>query len=312
MRYLWLAFLIGWSSSAYAAMGTSPSVDVPITISSSGPTPPPGAVAAGFSTLAFNSDFAQPFYATQSNWLGCYSPTSGFPTGTYQWYQGGWNDANEPPCNANQVFDSVAGSNVLDVQWQPSYNNQYSRNNIVIQTENHDTTKVADFGSAYFEAALRLTAATNPNHVPVGAFWTWGTESSRGRASPIEWDFVEFYDDPGCCGGSIHNWGNNNDPSQSIWVVPAGFDPTVYHTYGFRITSDGSTQIEGCGYLDGKLMGCIDAKATTTEFNLRNYVVIQNGGTTSVSDLYIKYVRVWSCANWQTTMCNGTVLTGAP
>ena len=57
MKYLWLAFLIGWSGSTYAAVGTSPSVDVPITISSSGPTPPAGAVAAGFTTLAANYDF---------------------------------------------------------------------------------------------------------------------------------------------------------------------------------------------------------------------------------------------------------------
>src|SRR6266851_8606107 len=82
MRYLWLAFLIGWSGSTYAAMGTSPSVDVPITISSSGPTPPPGAVAAGFTTLAANYDFTQTLPA---NWLGC--PDDGL---THQWYQLDW------------------------------------------------------------------------------------------------------------------------------------------------------------------------------------------------------------------------------
>jgi hypothetical protein len=29
-------------------------------------------------------------------------------------------------------------------------------------------------------------------------------------------------------------------------------------------------------------------------------------------DTYVKSVRVWSCANWATTMCNGSLLTGAP
>ena len=29
-------------------------------------------------------------------------------------------------------------------------------------------------------------------------------------------------------------------------------------------------------------------------------------------DAFVKSYRVWSCANWQTTMCNGTVLTKAP
>ena len=113
MRYLWLAFLIGWSGSAYAAMGTSPSVDVPITISSSGPTAPPGAVAAGFTTLAANYDFTQPMPA---GWLGC-SPDDGQ---THQWYQ---QPNNTFPCNIAQTTDPSTGGSVLNIQWLPSYGN---------------------------------------------------------------------------------------------------------------------------------------------------------------------------------------------
>jgi beta-glucanase (GH16 family) len=58
MRSLWLACLIGWSGSACAATGTSPSVDVPVTI-----TPLVNACLAGSIcppgnwTLVFNDEF---------------------------------------------------------------------------------------------------------------------------------------------------------------------------------------------------------------------------------------------------------------
>jgi hypothetical protein len=28
--------------------------------------------------------------------------------------------------------------------------------------------------------------------------------------------------------------------------------------------------------------------------------------------MYLKWIHVWSCADWQTTMCNGPVLNGPP
>jgi hypothetical protein len=315
MRYLWLAFFIGWSSSAYAAMGTSPSVDVPITISPSGPTPPPGAVAAGFTTLAANYDFTQPLPA---NWLGC----APFDGNTHQWYQGLWWYSSEPPCNITQVGDSVAASNVLDLQWLPSYAGQGTQDYLVMSTLSHDTTKVTDFPNAYYEIVYRVAPTVpDPNSSPLTAFWTWGTDSARGGSGPIEWDFIETYGSNfGAYDAGIHNHGNSDLGTQFVFQgtssFPAGYDPTQYHTYAMRITSDGSTQMSACSYVDGTLIACANPQAVRAEFNQRNFIIVWNGAggqpVTQKTDMYVKSVRVWSCANWKTTMCNGTVLTAAP
>jgi hypothetical protein len=317
MRYLWLAFLIGWNGSAYAAMGTSPSVDVPITISSSGPTPPPGAVAAGFTTLAANYDFTQTLPA---NWLGCYSSTGGYDNGPHQWYQGNFWHSKEPPCNISQAFDSVAGSNVLDLGWLPSYAGQGTEDEVEITTESHDTTQVTDFPpNVYLEIVARVSPlAANPTNFPQSGFWTWGTLASRDtNHAPIEWDILELYGaSAACCDAAIHNWGNPGVGVPYLWQgsssLPSGWDPTQYHTYAVRTTSDGSSVMSGCAYVDGNLIRCVNPQAIGAEFNLRNYILLWNGSSTQQLDMYVKSVHVWSCANWQTTMCNGTVLTGAP
>jgi hypothetical protein len=313
MRYLWLAFLIGWSGSAYAAMGTSPSVDVPITISSSAPTPPPGAVAAGFTTLAANYDFTQ---TLPVNWLGCYP----YDSNPHQWYQGLWWYPDEPPCNIKQVNDSVARSNVLDLQWLPSYGTA-GTGFLAMETLSHDTTKVTDFPNAYYEIVYRVTpTVANNTGAPLTAFWTWGTASARGGSGPIEWDFVETYGlNFGQYDAGIHNWGNNAGLPylwQGTSSLPSGYDPTQYHTYAGRLTSDGSTLMSACSYVDNTLIACVNPQAAGAEFNQRNFLIVNNGMSNATAtlqtDMYVKSIRVWSCANWQTTMCNGTVLTGAP
>src|ERR1700730_17424147 len=115
MKYLCLAFVIGWSGAAYAATGTSPPVTVPITIPSSGPTPPAEAVAAGFTTLAANYDFSQPFYATQSNWLDCTGALTGASVPSATWHWGNPGLRPSLPCNINQATDPVTGQPVLDI-----------------------------------------------------------------------------------------------------------------------------------------------------------------------------------------------------
>jgi hypothetical protein len=311
MRYLWLAFLIGWSGSTYAAVGTSPSVDVPITISSSGPTPPPGAVAAGFTTLAANYDFTQPLPA---NWLGC----SPYDSNAHQWYQGIWWANPQPPCNINQVSDTVAGSNVLDMTWLPSYGTAGGYGGAqAIATMSPDTTKVTDFPNAYYEIVYRVTPTVANSYT---GFYTWSQAAAKGGSGPIEWDHIETYGTAvNGYDAAIHNWGNNNIGSNFIWQttskLPAGYDPTKYHTYAGRITSDGST-MSICSYVDNVFIACQNPQAVGAEFNQRNFLVAQigqnNGSTPQQTDMFVKSIRVWSCANWQTSMCNGTVLTGAP
>ena len=116
-----------------------------------------------------------------------------------------------------------------------------------------------------------------------------------------------------------------------MWVgfgppgLPALFDPTQYHTFGMRVTSDG-VGMEGCSYIDNVFVTCTPLPGGLTSYeatNGRNFLVLQNacdywnqpGGTCNQGmnqDLYVQSVRVWSCATWQTTQCNTTILTGPP
>jgi hypothetical protein len=289
-------------------MGTSPSVDVPITISSSGPTPPSGAVAAGFTTLAANYDFTQPLPA---GWLDCY-PGDG---AAHQWYQGLWWHSSEPPCGSIfQTFDSAAGSNVLDLQWLHSYGTAGTGLTTIDTLSHTNPAAVSDFPNAYYEIVYRVTPTVTPTG-PSTAFWTWGSNNISG---PIEWDFIETYGNLfGGYDAGVHNWGNGEKGTQFIWQgtssLPAGYDPTQYHSYAFRLTSDGATQMSGCSYVDGTLIRCVNPQAIGAEFAQRNFLIVNNGLTDAAqTDMYVKTIRVWSCAAWKTTMCNGTVLTGAP
>jgi hypothetical protein len=74
--------------------------------------------------------------------------------------------------------------------------------------------------------------------------------------------------------------------------------------------------MSACAYVDNTLIACQNPQAVGAEFNQRNFLIVWNGmgdaTLTQQTDMYVKTIRVWSCTNWQSTMCNGTVLTGAP
>lgn len=63
-----------------------------------------------------------------------------------------------------------------------------------------------------------------------------------------------------------------------------------YHRYGALLTSDGSA----AQYLE------------------RNWLIMGAGAGAPPAgrtyNMYNKHVRVWSCANWQNAMCNGSTL----
>jgi hypothetical protein len=305
------------------AYGGDPSDDLSVNIVAAGSAPevPAAARAAGFTTLAANYDFSQPLYSKQSNWLDCSNNDT-----TKVWHRG-WNLSNRVPCNIFQTTDPVTGDKVLDLQWLVSFSDPGDPNNnkVIMETTNLNVNPAAttDFPNAYYEVVYRVGQAKIPNDhcFPLHAFWSWSTQHAQGTGeAPIEWDTVETY---GECGGgkgvsgAVHNWGA--DFHRFIWEtpdVPASYDPTQYHTYALRITSNGTTQTEGCGYLDSVLLGCTPANPRGSQYQQRNFLIINNGAGNSTNvrnnDLYVKSIRVWSCADWKTTMCNGNVLTGAP
>ncbi len=318
--------------------GANPTANLSVQIVPGGSTPavPPGAQAAGFTTLAANYDFTQPMPA---NWLGC-QPWDGQK---HQWYQdsggGAVDTSGKIPCPLITT-DPLTGGTVLDIPWKPSYgpsaNYPFNMNQI--------TTASPDSG-AYPNNAFPATFPTNyyieyvfrvqptPNVISPG-FQTQGNyhaawelfDGGGAQFNAYESDTMEMFQIWGLTPGTtIHDWGGT-DAGNQYFLASAGYDPRSYHTWATRRTSDGVSNTGFCIYLDGPSRACSTyTHPGGADLTKRVKAILWNGmvcgsdfsdrscwpNFTSV-DMYVKSVRVWSCANWQTTMCNRTVLTGAP
>jgi hypothetical protein len=138
-------------------------------------------------------------------------------------------------------------------------------------------------------------------------------------------DVFELFADQGGFGNASFT-NHNNGVGGFTWTsygtnnLPPGWLPTDYHKYGMLITSDGATEVYGCSFVDDRFQGCNAANAAsdTGMFTSRNRIIASagsNAGTAAVNlDLNIKYINVYTCANWQgangdaSHMCNGTTL----
>jgi hypothetical protein len=281
-------------------------------------------VAAGFTTLAYSWDFSQPLYATLSNWYDCSGTDFSHPAQLM--HQGNPGVGLFNPCNVNQVNDG--GVNVMDYQWLTSYapngfNGQF--NQVGGETTNVQGTQVSlDFPNMYVETVARMqrTFGQPANSGGPNDVWTW---SDPGTTScPIELDVFELYEDQGgfadagvrnYCGGFPTSWQSYNPNN-----LPPGYAVTDYHKYGALWTSDGATESYICLFVDDRLQGCgaVGVGGNTTQYTLRNRIIISAGSNSATAaaniDMNVKYVNVYSCANWQGSpgdashMCNGSVL----
>ena len=297
------------------AYGGNPSANLSVQIVPSGPAVPAAAQAAGFTTLAANYDFSQPFYATQSNWLDCGANNDSLP-----WHVGNPGiSLTEFPCNINQRADPVTGDTVMDFQYLTSYNSYGQTgqfNTIGAQTINNGTgTVTVSFPNFYVEAAYRVGPPYCGSHNAGGpnGVWSWGT------VGPLEMDFTELWtSDCGYGDAAGANHANNSPlPGYASYQpnnLPPGWIQTAYHRYGTLLTSDGSTSAKACFFVDDILQSpaCGEANFTPGQYASRNYLIASATNLTPPLpqniDLYIKYIRVWSCASWATGHCDGSTL----
>jgi hypothetical protein len=303
VKYLCLAILIGLSGSAYAATGTSPPDDVPITIT--GATPPAQAIVAGFTTPVISSDFTSPAYANTSTWLDCAGASNSI------WIHGqGFPSTEACP---DITTDPIGGGQVLHVVLTPTAT---SSNGITSSGPNY----LIPATSFYSEGVMRWDS-TEAYSFALGPWLALFNSCS------LEWDSFESIGSSGT-DAAYHNCGKSGPLfAPGLWsgAIPnyPGFDITQYHTYGQRVTTDASTGIRQCIWIDNRFQACqtitagmdsiTSAQITTTPgtINLITGVAAFGGAVASNFNQYIKRMTLWSCPNWQSTnqvACKTSVL----
>lgn len=336
-RSLFVAILL-LPCVAYA----DPSSSLSISVVPAGSTPPvpAGAAAAGFTTLALNSDFTQQM---PDKWLGgCANPGNGQPVspqfsddgGPHIWWLNIWWSANYQPCNVVQKADPKFGGMVLDLPW--TVQNSYATVGTVLESASWNYNRSTGAGQGHFyprgkytEIVARIEPVTQRGTYMV--FHTWGQDGIAGGVpggAEMEWDVMEtdadqllYYD------SAVHNWGG----SGGGWILQpwtnlapgTNYDPANYNTYGLRITHDGANAV-GCTYVNNVLQKCsAPVPISSDEAAEREFLVfytacdqwnMPNGVCNEgmQQHMYVKSVRVWSCQDWAATQCSGTVLTSTP
>jgi hypothetical protein len=315
------------------AYGADPSSNLSTNVVPPGSSPPvpAGAAAAGFTTLALNSDFTQPQAA---NWLGgCSVAGNGAPTNSsdntgHNWYLNIWWSNTYQNCGVVQVSDPAFGGTVLDMPWVSKAN--WQQIGTVIQSAPWFSTGTAGTfpNNAYYEITMRMTPIANGAYA---AFYTWPvlamTDTSKAG---LEIDVIE--EDAGNLGnsdGALHNWGQPGTPGAWLWLgkgspgLPSNFDPNQYHKFAARSTSDGTNQTT-CSYIDDVFQQCVAIPGGMNANNqvARYFLIVQNACdwwnypsnfcNGQNQHMYVKSVKVWSCPSWQTTQCNGPVDSSSP
>ena len=289
---------------AYAG---TPSATLPGQIAPAGSDPgvPAPAAAAGFTTVAINDDFSQPFWANKANWLDCNDGITSPPASPL--YYRSWVGFGFPaaPCSAVlQETDQLTGLPALHMYWkQAFYNVSLGNESNMLQTVNGTggggATGRLIPPNAYFEVTARLvsSAATDVH-------WNIWSYTANGSVN-FEWDALETWVDNGDTTSCATLGGcTTSNPAN------AGFTPiSGYHRYGWRNTSDGTTASWWCFYIDDSKKGCANPSGSSLIAGLYQQtlqILLEQGcrgpseppgcGDGSQADVWISRIRVFSCA----------------
>jgi hypothetical protein len=282
---LFVALLLG-ASPAFATVIPAPAED------------------AGYTTLAFQSDFTSSEYANVATWLDCAGAANP------QWYMTSSFGAPIAPCaRASMVIDQ--GVRVLDLQFTAA-DQVYAATSI-------STTNTRDRGidfpnGAYWSATVRTTPETiNSNPYGGGAFAWWGWPTTAGNGASPSWGEIDWYEGFANGGDGIgYGYDDScihvfNDPSTTGvcfdgWGDYYQIDQTAWHTIGGLVTQSGAT-MSMCVYIDDVLRKCGSTPATDSELEERIFPILQVGliwdePVGATQHLLVKDVEIWTCPNW--------------
>jgi hypothetical protein len=256
------------------------------------------------------------------------------------WYQGreGGDFGTPVPCSTNGdesrfnlVTDTLTEKKVLDLTFLPSDYIVSGRHYTTIQTADDSSSPPnpccvlgESFPSNYYaEAIYRVTNTPNVSNTAMGglswAFWQLGQGLSpytNPHGTTVEVDHPEQHgEQPQSLYWSELNWlpgspGGGYFPGSD---VAGGFDPTAYHTFGVRSTTDGSNNLALCSYLDGVQRGCTIFGLSSGQATERKYFILSAGYNYQCSYcISIQISRIYPCNRNNFCISPASKVTNAP
>ena len=302
------------------------------------PAPPAQAQAAGFTTCVLCMDFTVPTggvwingaavagvnAAQPSTWLDCAGAASPLAW-HYARYLGGNKGtvASGMPC-PDITGDGAGNSQVLHIVMPPT---TVDNANGFELWDNNAGQSVMIPTNSYFEVTYWIQS------FPAGAYSTGpftGGEGEIPAAQHNHLEFDAFEIDTNTVGGQSsceHVWLSGLAGMACNWYATnpphfSGYDPTSgYHAIGMRITSDGSTTLYKCMWIDNVFQSCVTGTVSGSPGNFTAAQLSDASsrmetlfhpaggplrGRTTTTDMvtYTKSLRVWACTNWRTTACS--------
>lgn len=319
-----------------------------------GASVPPSASAAGFTRCAANFDFTNTAnfvnagnggatlnFSNLSTWFNCFGAAD---TAAMMWSYP-THSPPSAPCDSshyNMVTDS--GVQVLRATW----NTSDGIATVNTQSETFNGAGPAYYGftvpnAFYIEVVWRVDTSNicNPSPPPpnFSGCLVWGPFQYAANGNPnafVEVDYDEVYSSnaPEGLGPNWGEWGAGCSPCGYPGPPKPTYDPTHYHTYGLRITSDGSSTLGACSYFDTNIVSglplsdsngaCVTANPINNVYNSRDGMIPVWGpnpndvpNITAGFNMYVMRETLWECPTWQSlsehnnaysgSQCNGTV-----
>jgi hypothetical protein len=176
----------------------------------------------------------------------------------------------------------------------------------------------------YREDSSSFNQGVSQGHTVYGAD-TWWSQSITFGAAYLDEDYAELAPfTPNSCSSSSGAFfgklweGPTNNLSSQVCSTLSDF--TQYHALETLITSNENTDITLCEWLDGTLTGCTIRPFSLVNNNGFAYtkhdrsVFMSNGVIPAVTAInndlhvFIKSIEIWSCPNFATQTCPGTIV----
>jgi hypothetical protein len=278
------------------AFSPSPGLSVQTEPAGSDRATPAQAQAAGFTLLAFESDFTQPFYTKASNWLDCAGASKP------KWFRGAWPGfSNFAPCSQiRQATDPLTGTPAVEMTWLQG--EDHTSNSMGLFDSSEKSARRGTFFTFYYvEVVARASRLSNHTYYAL-----WSLAPYTGIM--FEFDGIELASGPNDSDAVMHNSSAIDYEAHTIWIgtMPpniSSWDPTQYNKYAWRVTSDGHTDSYFCQWINDTETGCTTWGATPSQIapgtlNTLQLAVRGARGGSNAGELWVKSVKIYTCPSW--------------